>query len=187
MLEAHGVEVIGNSLGIDTGVDVPAVPATIVPAIRNGSARTIIDLGGDPAGARALRQFRPHIPPEDTDFLFLVNAYRAEVATVESARAALTAIEHELTLNYTGIVNNSHLLHETVCDNLRVGDELCRALSDETGIPVRFYAATAPLLAGCGDSFAGTPITITETLREGWMKRGNQHAAAHKPRRPPHR
>jgi len=180
VLENQGIEVIGNSLGIDTGVDVPAIPGTIVPAIRNTAAYTIIDLGGDPAGARALRQFRPHIAPEDTTFLYLLNAYRAEVATLEAARLSLRAIEAELTLRCTGIVNNTHLLHETGCEHLRTGDALCRSLSADTGIPVVYHAATASLLERCGEELAGTPIVITEVLRQHWMKTGN----AHTPRRP---
>lgn len=180
VLEAQGIRVIGNSMGVDTGVDVPAIPGSIAPAILDTSARTIIDLGGDPAGARALRQFRPHIAPEDTEFLYLVNAYRNEVATVEKARLSLAAIEAELTLHCTGLVNNTHLLHETDCEHLTVGDELCRRLSEETGIPVTYHAATAALLASCGKVLAGTAIPIAETLRQEWMKTGNFHT----PRRP---
>lgn len=180
VLEALGTRVIGNSLEIDVGVDVPAIPGSIVPTLHDTAVCTIIDLGGDPVGARALRQFRPHIPPEDTDFFYLVNAYRNEVSTVEKARLSLGAIEGELELKCTGIVNNTHLLHETTCDHLRVGDELCRRLAAEMGIPVVYHAAAEALLESCGGGLAGEPVVIRETLRQGWMKSGN----AHIPQRP---
>jgi hypothetical protein len=174
-LEPFGIDVIGNSLGVDTGVDVPAIPRSVIPALRDTGARTIIDLGGDPAGARALRQFRPHIPPEDTTVLFLVNAFRPEVSSLATARASLAAIENELGLSCGGLVNNTHLLHETDCTHLQRGDRLCHEISVATGIPVVFHAATRSILERCGDRLAGRPITILEALRQQWMKQGNEH------------
>ncbi len=183
VLENRGISVIGNSLGIDSGVDVPAIPGSVVPALHNRDALTIIDLGGDPVGARALRQFRPHVAPEDTDLLYLVNACRPDVADLHDAERYLREIEAELSLACTGLVNNTHLLHETRAEHLRRGDALCADLAARTGIPVRYHSATHAILGEVAGQLAGQPITITQTLREEWMSQGNQHTERPRSRR----
>ena len=174
-LEAAGVTVIGNSLGIDTGVDLPAIPGSVAPALRDSTQRVIVDLGGDPGGARVLRQFRPSIPTEDTAFLYVFNRNREENGDLDRARASLRSIESMHGVPCAGIINNTHMLSETTCDHLRSGDQAARELAAAVGVPVVYHAATAALLAECDEDFAGAPLTIGSALRQGWMNTGNAH------------
>jgi hypothetical protein len=185
ILEEHGVTVIGNSLGIDTGVDLPAIPGTVVPALRDHTRRVVVDLGGDPVGARALRQFLPHISPEDTEFLYVVNAFRPENRDASAALASLRAIEGAVGLAVTGLVNNSHLLHETTCRHLRKGQELCLSIERHSGVPVVYTTARTEVLEACSTKamdLAGIPVELVGALRQDWMNSGNGHSPSH-PRR----
>lgn len=180
-LESEGVTVIGNSLNVDTGVDLPAIPGTIAPALRDTARSTLIDLGGDPAGARALRQFRPHIALDDTDLLAVVNIFRPDTHDAAGVIASVRAIEDELSMPCTGLINNSHLLHETTCEHIRAGHAVCRTVAAELSIPIRYTAITTALADQCraalnGEREAmGETLPIGLTLRQAWMNYGNQH------------
>lgn len=184
ILEKEGIRVIGNSLGIDTGVDLPAIPGTVAPALRDASQRVIVDLGGDPVGARVLRQFRPSIPTEDTTFLFVFNRYREANRDVESAISALRAIENVVGIGCTGIVNNTHMLAETTPDHIVEGDRVAKELATSTAIPIVYVAAVPGVLRAIdtseisdrdGGALSGAPLEIVTALREGWMNTGNEH------------
>lgn len=176
LLEAAGVEVIGNSLGIDKGVDIPAIPASVTAPLKNNQRCAVVDLGGDPAGARAMRQFRAQIPTEDAEFLYVVNVFRSENRSAEAALDSLRSIEAALSLRVTGLVNNTHLLDETTLEHVLLGDEVCReigSLSDE--LPTRYVSALPEILQQLPHRVMGTRFAIGQYLREEWMHGGNTH------------
>ncbi len=178
LLAERDITVIGNSLEIDFGVDVPAIPGTIVPALHDQDRHVIIDLGGDAAGSRALRQFRPHIPTEDTEVLYVVNPFRTENRNAESTLLSIRAIEEEVGLHCTGLVNNGHLLHETVCDHLLHGNEVCRRITQLSGLPVVYVTMRHDLVESCKeriDELGGTAVPLVSALRQDWMNSGNSH------------
>ena len=178
LLTGGGVTVIGNSMELDVGVDVPAIPGTIVPALHDQGRHVIVDLGGDAAGARALRQFRPHIPTEDTEVLYVVNPFRTENRNAEATLLSIRAIEEEVGLHCTGLVNNGHLLHETVCDHLFHGDDICRRITKLSGLPIVYVTMRRDLLESCRDrigALGGTAVPLVSALRQDWMNSGNSH------------
>lgn len=162
LLEAEGIGVIGNSLGIDEGVDLPAVPGTIVPLLRDRDRIVVIDLGGDPAGARALRQFRAHIPPDDTDVLCVINSYRPETATADRALSSLRAIEGEIGLPCTGIISNGHLLEHTTLEEVTAGLSLSTTLAARARIPIAYVAMHRTLAASIAASLGAMPLAAPD-------------------------
>lgn len=175
ILESEGIAVIGNAMGIDDSVDVPAVPGTIAPVLRDTSMKVVVDLGGDPAGARAIRQFRHLLAGDDVLLLTVVNGFRQETSTVEGICSSMEQISEVVGRPCGGLVNNSHLLHETTADHLRHGDTLCRAVTQRTGVTVQFVSAMREILQECPATVSGVPVVIESILRRDWMKRGNEH------------
>ena len=178
LLAECDIAVIGNSLEIDLGVDVPAIPGTIPPALHDQDRHVIIDLGGDAAGSRALRQFRPHIPTEDTEVLYVVNPFRTENRNAESTLLSIRSIEEEVGLRCTGLVNNGHLLHETVCDHIVHGNDVCRRVTELSRLPVVYVTMRRDLFESCReriDALEGTAVPLVSALRQDWMNSGNSH------------
>lgn len=173
VLEQHGVRVIGNSIGIDRGVDLPAVSGAVVAPLRDPQVRTIIDLGGDPAGARVIRQFRPHIPTEDAALLYVVNAFRAETRNAEAAVDSLRSIEAVIGMRFTSLINNSHMLAETTVQHLLAGDRLCAEIFELTELPVAYIAAVPAVLSAIPAAVRGERMAIQLHLREQWMNMGS--------------
>lgn len=140
LMEDAGIRVISSSQAC-SDADVPALPAEILTILENRDIRGVMDVGGDPVGARVLARFQPKIIQEDYDLLFVLNANRPEVRTVESALLYLRGIETVTGLTCGGIVNNTHLCGETTPHEILKGAELAEAVSNEAGIPVVCHMA----------------------------------------------
>lgn len=172
LLESEGITVIGNSLGIDSGIDLPAVSGAVAPALRDSQRSVVIDLGGDAAGARVIRQFSPDLPKNSTALLYVVNRYRPDNGTVVQTIRSLREIEAEIGMLCTGLISNSHMLNETGCDHINAGRHLCREVSAETLIPLVITAGLKEHLHSCSGA-AGSPaesyLYLSGVLREEWM------------------
>ena len=169
LLEAHGVRVIGNTMGMDRGVDIPAVSAEVYGPLTDGTTTTVIDAGGDPVGARLLGSFRRLIPPDETEVLCVVNALRPSTRSVDGVIEQIQGIESASGLRISGLVNNTHLLEHTEIEHVLAGDLLCGAVTEKTGVPVRYVAAVESVIDALPDDVAGERITIGMHLRDAWM------------------
>lgn len=140
LLEGAGVRLIAASQAL-ADADVPALPAELHAVLEDRSVRGVLDVGGDPSGARVLARYRPRILKEDYQLLCIVNAARPEVRTAERSAEYLRAIEAVAGLRCTGLVNNTHLCGETAPEDIREGAALAEAVSQITGIPVVCHTA----------------------------------------------
>ena len=140
LLEEAGVRLIATSQAC-TDADVPSLPAELLALLENRTYRGVLDVGGDPSGARVLARWRPKILQEDFQVVYVVNANRPEVRTAGTAARYLRDIEEVTGLPCTGLVNNTHLCGETTPEEIRKGAALAEEVSGLTGIPVICHAA----------------------------------------------
>lgn len=148
--DAVGVKLISSSQEA-AHADIPALPAELFAIFQNRNIRGILDIGGDPVGARVLARFQPQIVREDYELLFVVNANRPEVRTADSAIEYLRKIEDITGLKCSGLVNNTHLCGETTEAEVRKGAALAAEISQKTGIPVRCHVAVERLSGELAD------------------------------------
>ena len=106
LLEEAGVRLISSSQAC-SDADVPALPAELLTILEDRSLRGVLDIGGDPVGARVLARFQPKIVQEDYQLIYVLNANRPEVRDREKAISYLRGIEATTGLACTGIVNNT--------------------------------------------------------------------------------
>ena len=166
LLQQAGVKVISSSQAC-SNADVPSLPAELLAILEDRGMRGVLDIGGDPVGARVLARFRPKITQEDYQLIYVLNANRPEVRTVENAVAYLRNIEAVTGLSCTGIVNNTHLCGETTEEEIRKGAELATQVSAETGLPVLCHVAIEPLVEKLSDLSEDVfPITIK--MKKPW-------------------
>ena len=142
LLEAAGVRLIATSQAL-ADADVPALPAELHAVLEDRTVRGVLDIGGDPSGARVLARYRPRIVKEDYRLLYVVNAARPEVRTAERSAEVLRAIETVTGLACTGLVNNTHLCGETTAEDIREGAALAEEVSRLTGVPIVCHVAEA--------------------------------------------
>lgn len=136
VLEDKGIPVIFNIYGFDITEDLPAITPRIRTPLEDPDMNTVVDIGGNDSGARIIKQFIKYFEGDDVERYLIINANRFETDTPEGALFHLKAIEEELALPVTGIINNTHMLAETRPEDVIKGHELCMKVSEETGIPV---------------------------------------------------
>ena len=165
-LEENGVRVIVTSCG---GVaDIPALNPAVLSIFEDRSYRGVLDLGGDPIGARVLARFAPKLAGEDFDLLFVLNANRPETGTAEKALAYLRAIETECRQKVTGIVNNTHLCGETTAEEILKGARLAQQLSERTSLPVIHHAVQRKFVEQVQDKLSEPVLPMNIYMKKPW-------------------
>ncbi len=167
-LEAAGIQVISSSQAC-SDADVPALPAELLAILENRDIRGILDIGGDPVGARVLARFQPKIVQEDYQLIFVLNANRPEVREAEHAIAYLRSIEAVTGLTCSGIVNNTHLCGETTPAEIRKGAALAEAVSRQTGIPILCHT-TEVRFADAVSDLREPVFPITINMKKPWER-----------------
>ena len=166
LLEEAGVRLISSSQAC-SDADVPSLPAELLAILENRDIRGVLDIGGDPVGARVLARFQPKIVQEDYQLIYVLNANRPEVRTAEAAVRYLRGIEATTGLTCTGIVNNTHLCGETTEEEIRKGAALAASVSRETNIPILCHVAEEKFVPALSD-LPETVFPITIKMKKPW-------------------
>ena len=166
LLEEAGVRLISSSQAC-SDADVPSLPAELLAILENRSLRGVLDIGGDPVGARVLARFQPKIVQEEYQLIYVLNANRPEVRTAEAAVRYLRGIEATTGLTCTGIVNNTHLCGETTEEEIRKGAALAAEVSSETNIPVLCHVTEEKFVPALSD-LPETVFPITIKMKKPW-------------------
>ena len=142
---AHGVTLIAPMYA-RTNLDLPVLDFDI-PAVAARFNNTIIDMGGDDAGAYPLGKFAGYLSArseeKELSHLFTVNFCRMLTETPELALESMRETEAACRLPVTGIINNTNLRDETDENVIAGGIEKAQALSVLSGLPVVFTAVPA--------------------------------------------
>ncbi len=140
LMEAHGIRVV-----VPPGAQVWADLPIILPEIRGmlhppPGTISILDVGGDDAGARALASFRTSVADGDYQLWQVINAKRPFTDTVAGCLRMRRAIESASRFSVTGWLANSHLIDDTTPEAVLEGWRLAQAVAEETGLPIRLVA-----------------------------------------------
>lgn len=144
---AHkGVQVISNNMEREYYNDTPALAASLYACFEKREQRSIIDVGGDPEGARVLARFAHLLQGVDYDMWLTVNANRMRTQTEEEVLEYIEMIEQASKLKITGLINTTHMLRETAKEDIMKGDALVREVSVTTNLPI-IYTVVPRFLA----------------------------------------
>lgn len=168
-MTAAGIDVFSSSLGHASTLDLPAVSAAIRGPLIDETCDAILDVGGNGVGAKVLVEFAADLRRRGYEMLLVVNAYRPETADVAGVVRQLRTIESWSTLRCTGLISNTHLLRETTPADVLAGYRLTKAVSAQTGLPIRYVAAIPAALAGVSEHLDGERLPIGMHMREPWM------------------
>lgn len=165
-LEKAGIRVIVTSCG---GVaDIPAINPEVMSIFQQEKWTGVLDIGGDPIGARVLARFAPQLHAEEFDLLFVLNANRPETKDVDSALAYMRGIEFECRQKMTGIVNNTHLCAETTPEEILKGAALAQKLCEKTGLPLVHHAVERRFVESVRDKLVGEILPMDIYMKKPW-------------------
>ncbi len=165
-MENAGIRVIVTSCG--GAADIPAINPAVMSIFQEEKWTGVLDIGGDPIGARVLARFAPQLKPADFDLLFVLNANRPETRDVESALAYMHGIEAECLQKVTGIVNNTHLCAETTPEEILKGARLASELSERTGLPIVHHAVQKKFVPEVSSQLAEPVLPMDIYMKKPW-------------------
>ncbi len=167
-LKEFGIRVIGSSIHAPA-VDVPAISAEISAPLQDKSYETVLDVGGDPIGARVLGRYLSFFKEGEYDMLYVINANREDTQTVDKAIEYLRKIEAVARAKVTGLVNNTHMLKSTTVEDVLRGQELALKVSEKTNLPIKYVAALEEVAKKLPKDIEGEIFPINLYMREEWM------------------
>lgn len=124
--------------------DLPVLPEGVRTVLRDREAAIVVDVGGDPTGARVLGGLKDAVA-SGTRGLFVVNSSRPFSRTVEDAEKAVKEVSTAAGLPPSGLVANTHMTEETTVEHVVRGVQFARELGRRLSLPVVFCAAPSVL------------------------------------------
>lgn len=120
--------------------DLPVIQADVRGAVEKPPHQVVIDLGGDPVGARVMRSIAARLTPGTYAAFFVLNSRRPFTDTLSGVQKMMDAIEQAGGFRFTHFAVNSHLVDETTSEIVAEGIVLAEAAAAATGVPVGFVA-----------------------------------------------
>jgi len=124
----------------------------------------VLDLGGDPAGARVMASIAEGMRSDDYSSLFVLNSRRPFTATVAAAQEMMTGIADAARIKVDRIVVNSHLVDETTPAVINEGIALGEELAQKTGARIAFVAVQRVLLDRFDAAGCKYPVMVLDRL-----------------------
>lgn len=145
VLEAYGVKVATPSAEMTTA-DLPVLSGEIYRYLhRNEDQVVIIDVGGDPTGAKILRTLHRYLQGNNLAMYCVVNTKRPSTSAYQGIIAYINDINAASQLSITGLIHNTHLLDETSVEDILQGQQLLQQVSTAAKLPIVFTAAMKPI------------------------------------------
>ena len=156
-LKPRGVEVVAPA-DFARDIHLPAVSARIWGTLQNEEGLTVMDVGGDSQGARAIGQFKDLVERSGYIMYVVVNPYRPFNATVERIAQTVADIEANTRLQTGALVSNPNLIADTTLQIVRDGHRLVEQAGEELGLPIAFLCVEECLLEGETEGLFGQPV-----------------------------
>jgi len=138
--------------------DLPILSPAVAGLIRNPAELTIIDAGGDDAGATVLAALADAFKGKSFEVLQVVNPMRPFTGTMEGCLKMRSEIETASKMNINGIAGNANLIDETGVEDIYSGYEFVRMLSHESGLVLKFITVPSYLMAEIDMSRFSCPV-----------------------------
>ena len=164
-LAAHGVRVLISESGRYS--DLPAISPEVL-SLMETDMRGIMDIGGDPIGARVLSRFQPQLDKISFDLLFVLNANRPETSTAQRAITYLKGVETASKQHITGLVSNTHLCTQTAPEDIKKGLQLARQVSVLSGVPIAYTAVERSMLKKLDFALEGEILPMDIFMKKPW-------------------
>jgi len=154
--------------------DLPILSPTIAGMIRQPDGLTLLDVGGDDAGATVLAALGDAFSGVDVHMLQVVNPMRPQTATVEGCLKMKDEIQASAKLTISGLIGNANLIDETGTQEIYEGHDFLQKLSAASGLPLAFITVAQELMAGIEiERFSCPILTIVRQLVPPWKAAGD--------------
>lgn len=176
-MEAEGIRVIAPT-GEMHHAELPIILPEIRAIIEHPVGVTILDVGGDPVGARVLSGLAGFFGRYE--MVQVVNQRRPFTDTVEGCLKIQRDIEAASRLRISSLISNAHLMDETDEAVILDGEAFAREVGKVRGQDVRFVTVERRLLDRVDCARMATPVMVLDRLMlPPWKRPETGPVAAH--------
>jgi hypothetical protein len=171
-LKAMGIEIVLPPERL-MQADLPIVMPQVAGLLRAPGELSIIDVGGDDAGATVLASLGDVFDELDrpVQVFQVVNPSRPNTDSVEGCLKMRSAIEMRAHMTVDKWVGNAHMLDETTVEHLYHGDAFMASLEAADGLAVEFITAPQHLVPKLDPERIQHPVLpIYRQLVPPWRK-----------------
>ncbi len=173
-LEAMGIRVVMPEKKYHHA-DLPILSPAVAGLIRQPAELTLLDAGGDDAGATVLASLADHFATREGGpplrVLQVINPMRPFTDTIEGCARIRREIEAAAKLRVNGVAGNANLLDDTSPEHISEGYDFVRSVSAESGLPLEFITAPSTIMDQLDiRRFACPVLTIHRRLTPPWKK-----------------
>lgn len=175
----RGARTVLSGLGIDVVLppeqyvyaDLPVLSPAIAGLVKEPGDITILDVGGDDAGATVLAALAEAFKGRRVHMLQVVNPLRPMTRSIEGCLKIQTDIERASRIRITGLIGNANLIEETSPDDIYSGYDFVTSLSADSGLPLEFITIAYELLPAIDrQRFACPVLPLARQLVPPWKK-----------------
>lgn len=163
----NNIKLISSTVDNSLGSDLPYISKEAYTLIK-GEETVIYDLGGDPVGAKILRQFVDSLDLEEVDLLLCINVYREQTSTVDKILKMITDIESSGGIRINGLINNSNFIRDTVYNDLVEAESIIKEVSKIKNLDIIYTGVYENIIDSCGP-LVGEVIPLKLYLRKKWL------------------
>lgn len=168
-LEQEGITVVSSELAMEN-VDIPALSPRIYSLLQDHTYQVVLDVGGDPVGARVLGRFNQYFQAEPYDFWVVVNPFRPDTRDADEAVKMIAKLQEAARIKVTGLVANINLGRETTLETWRQGLSMIKETASQTELPIVYQAVEKRLLAENTTFFSDYPVfQLHLTMLPPWL------------------
>jgi hypothetical protein len=167
LLEAGGVKIVAP-LFVNTTVEIPALTAEVQSAFTGIYDCSILDVGGDPAGATALGRYHAQLEQADKWVRCIVNTCRPFTATAEDIATMARQMEAQGRVKIDSLVNCTNLADETTAATVLAGEPIVLEAARLLGVPMEFTAARRDLCDEVSRSSITAVVPVDIYIKPVW-------------------
>jgi len=169
ILKEKDITLTGYSAPSNSDQDMPAISYGFIQSMRKGEKIAIIDLAGSENGLKPLTPLYDSL--EAPEFLCVFNLYRPQTTTKEDILKFLNKVNTISQWPVTGLVNNSHMLHDTEASHILKGQEILLQVSQEANLPLVFTQLQRKLYEQISKEIQSEDVILFDRLqmREDWQ------------------
>lgn len=156
--------------------DMPIITPEVSWALKAPGGRLLIDVGGDAAGGRALKQFSALMREAGFLLVLVVNPFRPSTRDTEGVLELVKGIERISELEVGALVANPHLMDQTTAEELLWGYRQVCAAGEALDLEVLYGTVTPGLASQIETLQRDSPVELWPLVRrmmlpweEGYM------------------
>jgi hypothetical protein len=168
-LEEKGLMVVSTVSGLEHS-DIPSLSPQIFSFFQDHTYQVVFDVGGDPAGARALGRFHPYFETEPYEMLIVVNPFRPDTRNIAEALDLIASVQGTSRLKATGIISNINLGPDTTLEIWQEGLKFIMELGEQLALPIVYHMVEQSFFSRHQADLKDYPIfPVTLKMRPPWL------------------